>query len=248
MRIPSRIWLLQTGHMRAAGKRPLRLDQDKGVCRVFRIVMKTFEERKQRATLVCRMLDALCPKARMILEYSNHWELLVAVMLSAQCTDLQVNKVTKQLFQKYPLLDDYIRATPSVFEQDIFSTGFYKNKTKNILAAAKVVRDRFGECLPKTIPEMLVIPGVGRKTANVVLGNAFGIVEGIAVDTHVKRLARLFGLTTAEDPDAIEQDLMAVLPKSKWFQITYQMIDYGRRYCTARCRHTDCPIFQKIIF
>lgn len=210
--------------------------------------MKTFEERKQRATLVCRMLDTLCSDARMILEYSTHWELLVAVMLSAQCTDVQVNKVTKQLFKKYPSLDDYILATPSVFEKDIFSTGFYKNKTKHVLAAARVIRDRFGGKIPKTIEEMIAIPGVGRKTANVVLGNAFGIVEGIAVDTHVKRLARLFGLTAAEDPDTIEQDLMAVFPKSKWFEITYQIIDYGRRYCTARCRHTDCPVFQKIIF
>lgn len=209
--------------------------------------VESLKNRKQRATLVCRMLDACCPNARMILEYSNHWELLVAVMLSAQCTDLQVNKVTKPLFKKYPLLDDYIRATPDVFEKDIFSTGFYKNKTKHILAAARVVRDRFGGYLPKTIEDMLAIPGVGRKTANVVLGNAFGIVEGIAVDTHVKRLARLFGLTAAEDPDTIEQDLMVVLPKSKWFEITYQIIDYGRRYCTARCRHTDCPMFQKLI-
>lgn len=209
--------------------------------------MKTLGERKQRATLVCRMLDTLCSDAHMILEYSNHWELLVAVMLSAQCTDVQVNKVTKQLFKKYPLLDDYIRATSSVFEKDIFSTGFYKNKTKNVLAAARVVQDRFGGKIPKTIEEMTAIPGVGRKTANVVLGNAFGIVEGIAVDTHVKRLARLFGLTSAKDPNAIEQDLMAVFPKSAWFDITYKFIDYGRRYCTARCRHTDCPMFQKLI-
>jgi endonuclease-3 len=127
----------------------------------------------------------------MILEYSNNWELLVAVELSAQCTDKKVNEITKKLFKKYKALDDYVKADPREFERDIFSSGFYRAKTKNILAAAKMVQEKFHGEIPKTMHEILTIPGVARKTGNVVLGNAYGVVEGIAVDTHVKRLARI---------------------------------------------------------
>lgn len=209
--------------------------------------MSHIQRRRARAQVIHRTLKRLVPEAKMILQYSNHWELLVAVMLSAQCTDRKVNDVTQTLFQKYTTLDEYVNAKPKEFEQDIFSTGFYRNKTKNILAAARAVQDTFHGSIPKTITEMLTIPGVGRKTANVVLGNAYGIVEGIAVDTHVRRLSRLFGLTTENNPDAIEQDLMAVIPKEEWFAWTYRMIEYGRQYCTARCRHKDCPLRDFVV-
>lgn len=199
-------------------------------------------KKQKRVHTIQRMLQKLCPDATMILTYSNPWELLVAVMLSAQCTDVQVNKVTPALFQKYRVLDEYVSADPKEFQRLIFSTGFYKNKTKNILAAATVIKERFGGKIPRTINEMLTIPGVGRKTANVVLGNAYDSVEGIAVDTHVKRLARVFGLTKETDPNKIERDLMRLFPKKDWFYLTYQMIEYGRKYCPARCRHQTCPL------
>lgn len=198
---------------------------------------------KKRAVVIIRALTKLFPDAKMVLEYSNHWELLVAVMLSAQCTDKQVNIVTRRLFAKYKTLDDYVHASLREFEQDIFSTGFYRSKAKNILAAATMLRERFDGVLPKTMEEMLLLPGVARKTANVVLGNAYNIVEGIAVDTHVKRLARVLGLTTEADPKKIEQDLMRIIPKKDWFRATYLLIDYGRVYCSARSHdHRACPL------
>lgn len=155
---------------------------------------KELENRRKRAKKIIRLLKKLFPKAKISLRYSTPWELLVAVVLSAQCTDKKVNEVTEKLFKKYRKLDDYIKVSPKEFEQDIKSTGFYRNKAKNILAAAKVVKEKFHGKLPKTMAEMLTIPGVGRKSANVILGNAYGVVEGIAVDTHVARLSRLLGL------------------------------------------------------
>jgi len=147
------------------------------------------------------------------------------------------------LFKKYPTMNDYLRANQSLFEQDIRQTGFYRNKAKNILAAAKIIKDEFDGSVPRTMAEMVTIPGVGRKTANVVLGNAYGVVDGIAVDTHVQRLAQRFELTDHEDPIKIERDLMALLPKKEWFTFTYLLIDYGRAYCTARTKdHKQCPL------
>ncbi|XKT75154.1 MAG: endonuclease III [Patescibacteria group bacterium UBA2103] len=192
------------------------------------------EERKVRAKNLIKKLKSIFPEAGMILKYSNNWELVVAVALSAQCTDKMVNKVTEKLFKKYKKLDDYVRADLKEFEQDIKSTGFYKNKAKNILAAAKVVKEDFDGKIPKTIEEMITIPGVGRKTANVVLGNAYGIVEGIAVDTHVKRFAIRFDLTDHTTPEKIEKDLMEVIPKKDWFNFTYLAIEYGRNIAPAR--------------
>lgn len=208
-----------------------------------RISEKELSARKKRAKRVLAALKKLFPKAGMMLRYKNNWELLVAVQLSAQCTDKKVNEVTARLFKKYETLDDYVRAKPKEFEQDIFQTGFYRNKTKNILAAAHMVKEKFYGRIPKTMEEMLLIPGVARKTANVVLGNAHGIVEGIAVDTHVWRLSRLFGLTKENDPNKIERDLMLIIPRKDWFFFTYLMIEYGRNYCPAR-RHdkTKCPL------
>lgn len=184
----------------------------------------------------------------MILQYSNPWELLVAVELSAQCTDLRVNIVTEKLFRKYRSLEDYVNADPKEFEKDIFQTGFYKNKSKNILAAAKILKETFGGELPKTMKDMLTIPGVGRKTANVVLGNAYGIAEGIAVDTHVMRLAQVLGLSRHKTPEKIEKDLMKLIPQKEWFHSTYLLIDYGRKYCTARPHdHEHCPLGGNLI-
>jgi len=192
-----------------------------------------FEVRKKRAEIIVSELKKLLPEAKIVLNYSNNWELLVAVILSAQCTDKMVNKVTENVFKKYKTLDDYVGAKQEIFEQDIRSTGFYKNKAKNILAAAKMVKQTFEGKLPKTIEEMITIPGAARKTANVVLGNAYGIVEGIAVDTHVRRLCNKFGITDEQDPVKIEKDLMELLPKSEWFSFTHRMIDYGRTYSPA---------------
>lgn len=206
-----------------------------------------FLERKKRAVKIIAALKKFFPKAEIALKFGNNWELLVAVELSAQCTDKKVNEVTEKLFKKYRTLDDYIRANPKEFERDIHSTGFYRNKTKNILAAAKMVKEKFGGKLPKTMEEMLEIPGVARKTANVVLGNAHGVVEGIAVDTHVKRLARVLGLTDHSDPVKIERDLMALIPKKEWFSFTYRLINYGRAYCVARPHdHAKCPLTKLV--
>jgi len=179
----------------------------------------------------------------MILKYKNGWELLVAVELSAQCTDRQVNKVTENLFKKYRYIDDYARVKQAEFEKDIYATGFYRNKAKNIIAAAKYLAKYHKRRLPKTMAEMVKIPGVGRKTANVVLGNAYGVVEGIAVDTHVIRLAQVLHLTDEKTPEKIEKDLMEIFPKKEWFRLTYLLIEYGRKYCTARKHdHAKCPL------
>ncbi|MDP3901672.1 MAG: endonuclease III [bacterium] len=198
---------------------------------------------KQRTAQIVTVLKELFPRAKIALDYSNNWELFVAVVLSAQCTDKKVNEVTAKLFRKYRILKDYIKAKPKEFEQDIRSTGFYRNKAKNILAAAEIIKKKYHGQLPKTMVEMLELPGVARKTANVVLGNAYSVVEGIAVDTHVIRLAYKLGLTKHTDPNKIEKDLMAILPKKEWFGFTYRLIDYGRKYCPARHNdHTKCPL------
>lgn len=178
-----------------------------------------------------------------MLRYSSRWELLVAVMLSAQCTDKKVNEVTVRLFKKYRRIDDYIRAPLSRLERDIYSTGFYRTKARHIRAAARIIKDQFGGEIPKTMSGLLELPGVARKTANVVLGNAYGIVEGIAVDTHVKRLSRRLGLSNQKNPARIEQELMKLFPKKQWFELTYLLIEYGRAYCKASTRnHTKCPL------
>lgn len=196
-----------------------------------------------RGEAIIAKLRKLFPRAGMILNYRNNWELLVAVELSAQCTDKKVNEITKTLFKKYKTLDDYVNADPREFERDIFSSGFYRAKTKNILAAAKMVKEKFHGEIPHTMKEILTVPGVARKTANVVLGNAYGVVEGIAVDTHVKRVARILGLTKSTNPIIIERDLMKAIPQKDWFAFTYLVIDYGRAYCKAtRHNHNECPL------
>ena len=204
--------------------------------------------RMQRGRTTLKKLHKLFPNAGMMLTYSNNWELLVAVQLSAQCTDKKVNEITPVLFATYPTLTDYVIAGKTVkgikdFEKAIYQSGFYKNKTKNILAAAKMVQEVFHGTIPETMDEMLRIPGVARKTANVVLGNAHGVTSGIAVDTHVKRLSHVLKLSDELYPDKIEKDLMVIFPQDEWFHSTYLLIEYGRKYCPAlKHNHTLCPL------
>lgn len=204
-----------------------------------------FAARKRKARRIIRKLKKLFPNPQMALNYTNQWELLVAVILSAQCTDKKVNEVTQELFKKYQTLDDYVNADFNEFAEDIRPTGFYRNKARSILAAAQKIKEDYNGTLPRTMEEMRTIPGVARKTANVVLGNAYGVVEGLAVDTHVKRLTNLFGLTDEDTPEKIEEDLMAVVPRKDWFVFTYLLIEYGRQYCPAgahkKSSHT-CPL------
>lgn len=199
--------------------------------------------KKERIDIVIRKLDLLFPKAKIMLHFGNPWELLVAVILSAQCTDKQVNKVTVNLFKKYRTLDDYITVGRKEFEKDIYTTGFYHMKAKHILQSASIVKNTYHGEVPRTMKEILQLPGVGRKTANVVLGNAYGVVDGIAVDTHVGRLARVLKLSTNHDPEKVERDLMKIVPQSQWLRFTYLLIEYGRAYCTARKHdHDNCPL------
>lgn len=217
---------------------------------IRKFTLMTPTEKKERIARVKKIqptLKKLFPHAKIALNFGNQWELLVAVQLSAQCTDKKVNEVTPKLFKKYPALQKYVVADPREFERDIHSCGFYRAKTKNILAAAKVVKEKFNGKLPKTMAEMLTIPGIGRKSANVILGNAYGVVEGIAVDTHVKRLSKKLGLTNHADPVKIERDLMEIIPRKEWFPFTYRLIDYGRKYCVARPHHHNkCPLAKVV--
>ena len=199
--------------------------------------------KKKRGEIILKELKMLFPHAKIMLSYSSPWELLVAVILSAQCTDKMVNRVTEKLFKKYTCLDDYISADMQEFEKDIFKTGFYRMKAKHILESARIVKERYVGKVPSTMKEILTLPGVGRKTANVVLGNAFGVVDGIAVDTHVGRLARVLQLSKQSDPEKVEKDLMKIVPQSEWLHFTYLLIEYGRAYCTARKHdHVNCPL------
>jgi len=195
---------------------------------------ETFEQKKKRAGKILGRLKKAYPNAKIVLNYANNVQLLVAVILSAQCTDKKVNEVTKKLFKKYKTVDDFASANLKVFEQEIRSTGFYHNKAKNIIAAAKMIRDKFNGRLPKSMAEMIKLPGVARKTANIVLGNAYGMVEGVAVDTHVRRVSRHLGLTKENNPVKIEQDLMRLFNKKDWFRLTYLLIEYGRNVHTAK--------------
>ncbi len=174
------------------------------------------------------------PDAGIVLNYANTLELLVSVILSAQCTDKKVNEVTATLFKKYKDVNDYANAPLEEFEQDIRPTGFYRNKAKNIKGAATMIIERFAGEVPSTMEELIQLPGVARKTANVVMGNAFGTVEGIAVDTHVKRLSNRLGLSANADPEKIERDLMKTVPKDEWFKLTYLLIEHGRAVCDAK--------------
>jgi endonuclease-3 len=203
---------------------------------------------KKRTAMAVQILKKTYPKARIILQYSTPWELLVSVMLSAQCTDVTVNKVTEKLFAKYKTFDAYLGADRTEFEQDIKSTGFYHNKAKNILAAAKLIKTKFKGQVPRTMEEMLTIPGVGRKTANVVLGNAYGVIGGIAVDTHVLRLSQRLHLVDPKntDPVKVERELVASIPKKDWFRLTYLLIAHGRAVCRAQNPNCAACVVNKL--
>lgn len=183
---------------------------------------------------MARILKGLLPGITVPLRHRSNWELFVAVVLSAQATDKKVNEVTDRLFQKYKTLSDYMNADQAEFEQDIKKIGLYRSKARHILASARIIKESYGGELPRTMAEMLKLPGIGRKSANVILGKAYGVVEGIAVDTHVRRFAIRFGLTDSIDPSRIERDLMELLPKKEWFGFSYRLIMYGRQICPAR--------------
>jgi endonuclease III len=191
-------------------------------------------DRKAQARVVVRRLKKAYPDARTELDHTSPWQLLVATILSAQSTDRGVNMVTPALFERYPTPAALAEANPDDVEQMIKSTGFFRNKTKSIMGAAKAIAERHGGEVPHTMEELTNLPGVGRKTANVVLGNAFGINEGIVVDTHVLRLSKRLGLTTNTDPVKIEQDLIPVVPRKEWALFSHLLIFHGRRVCFAR--------------
>ncbi|HEY4521920.1 MAG TPA: endonuclease III [Candidatus Paceibacterota bacterium] len=197
---------------------------------------------KAQATKALSALKKQYSGAKIALNYSNHIQLLVAVILSAQCTDKKVNEVTEKLFRKYKTVGDFANADKKTFEQEVKSCGFYKMKAKNIIASAKKIQKDFGGKLPRAMKEILTLPGVARKTANVVLGNAYGVTEGIAVDTHVKRFAEYCGLSQYSDPNKIEQDLMRLFPKKDWFNLTYMIIDHGRSWRTNKKSHPKCGV------
>ncbi len=200
-------------------------------------------EPKERATKIIQLLEKEHPDAKIALIYSNPLELLVATVLSAQATDEQINKVTANLFKKYRKPEDYANADIKELEQDIRSTGFYHNKAKNIQNAAKIITEKFHSQIPQTMEALLELPGVARKTANIVLYGAYGKVEGIAVDTHVRRLSQRLGLTENEDQNKIEHDLMGLVPKLKWMHFANLLIFHGRRVCTAKKPNcTDCVL------
>ncbi len=210
------------------------------------MIPKKLAERKVRLLKLDRALKKLFPKAQIELNYGNPLELLIAVQLSAQSTDKQVNKITEKLFKKYRTLDDYVAADPREFEQDIFASGFYRAKTKNILRAVKMTQQEYGGVVPNTIVELLRLPGVARKTATVVLKEAYGIVAGITVDTHVIRFVQRYNLSDFKDAVRIEKDLMRLVPKKEWGYITHRIIHYGRYLAPARVYDTSKDPLVKI--
>lgn len=189
---------------------------------------------KQRTLKIISLLKKEYPRAHIALRSSSPLELLVATVLSAQCTDVMVNRVTERLFKKYKTIDDYAEANLKEFEQDIRSTGFYHNKAKNIINAARLIIEEFNGKVPDTMEKLITLPGVARKTANIVLFNAFNKIEGIAVDTHVRRLSQRLGLSKNEDPKKIEQDLMVLIPRDMWGEFNHLLIEHGRKICDAR--------------
>lgn len=197
----------------------------------------------ERIQEILRRLEHTYPGVTSALHHKNAWELLVATILSAQCTDERVNKTTPELFAKYPTPEDIARLKPEQLEPEIRSTGFYRNKSKSVVGAAKKIVNDFGGKVPDNMDDLLTLPGVARKTANVVLGTWFGKAEGVVVDTHVYRVARRLELTAQTDANKIEQDLMQVVPRDKWTLFAHQLIWHGRRLCIARQpKCADCPL------
>jgi len=198
-----------------------------------------------RAKNILRILKKTYPDACCQLVYKKPWQLLIATILSAQCTDKRVNIVTKDLFKKYPSIKAFSKASLTELGRDIRSVGFYRNKAKSIIGSCAMLVQKYNEKLPRTMEEMITLPGVGRKTANVVLGNALGIVSGIAVDTHVLRLSNRVGFTRHADPEKIEQDLMKLFPKNEWIMLPHYLIAHGRALCKApRPLCSVCPLAE----
>jgi endonuclease-3 len=197
----------------------------------------------ERIQDIVNRLDQRYPNVRCALHHSNAWELLIATILSAQCTDVMVNKVTPGLFQKYPTPQAMAAATPEELEPDLRPTGFYRNKAKSVVGASRAIVESFGGQVPDDMDKLLSLPGVARKTANVVLGSWFGQAVGIVVDTHVHRISRRLELTKADDPKNIELDLMKVIPQPKWIDFSHQIIHHGRALCIARRpKCAECPL------
>jgi endonuclease-3 len=204
---------------------------------------KSAAERKQRVAAILKALDERYPAVTCALQHRNAWELLVATILSAQCTDERVNKVTPGLFAKYPTMEDFAAVNVQELAVDIYSTGFFNNKAKSIVGAAKTILTKFGGEIPRDIDQLLTVPGAARKTANVVLGTAFGIPSGVVVDTHVARIAQRLDLTKEDAPVKIEQELMKQVPREHWIQFSHQVIHFGRELCAARKpKCGECPI------
>jgi endonuclease-3 len=198
--------------------------------------------REERARLILRKLNETYP-ARIELEFSNPLELAVATILSAQCTDKRVNEVTRTLFEKYRTAQDYANADPEAFQDEIKSTGFFRNKTRSILSFAQSLLDRHDGVVPDTMEELVQLAGIGRKTANVILGSGFGKNEGIVVDTHVKRVSNRLALSGESDPQKVERDLMSLVPTAEWTDFGLRMVQHGRYTCTARRPRCDgCPL------
>ena len=198
---------------------------------------------KRHAAVVVRTLQREYPEATCSLNFRNPLELLVATVLSAQCTDERVNRVTENLFAKYRCAADYADARPAQLEQDLKSTGFFRNKAKSIKGCCEALLQRHEGKVPKTINELTELPGIGRKTANVILGTAFGIASGVVVDTHVGRISRRLGLTRQKNAEKVEQDLMQLVPEREWIALSHRMICHGRRVCTARKPDCEpCPL------
>lgn len=203
-------------------------------------------EKKERVNQILELLNKEYPNAKTALNYTSPLEMLVATLLSAQTTDKQVNQVTKELFKKYKGAEDYAIADLEELEKDIRSTGFYRNKAKNLKNTGRMLVEKYNSKVPRTMEELVELPGVARKTANIVLSNAFGIIAGVAVDTHVRRLSQRLGLTENKNPDKIEADLMEIVPKSQWESITDLLIFHGRNICIARKPKCDVCVLNKI--
>ena len=204
---------------------------------------ESFEDLKARTRDIIRRLKRTFPDAKCSLNHSNPFELLIATILSAQCTDERVNIVTSDLFRKYRKPEDYLKVSPRELEKDIQSTGFFRNKTKSIQGTSKVLTEEYGGQVPHTMEELLELPGVARKTANVVLGNAFAIKAGVVVDTHVTRLSHRLALTQEKTAEKIEQDLIPIVPKKDWVIFPHLLISHGRKICKARSPLCDqCPV------
>jgi endonuclease-3 len=200
---------------------------------------------KEKILEILKRLKKEYPEPKTALNFSSPFELLVATVLSAQATDVLVNKVTEKIFKKYKTMKDYADVPLEELQEDVSSINFYKNKAKNIQATTKTIIEKFNGKVPKTMDELVTLPGVARKTANIVLSNAYRINEGIAVDTHVKRLAQRLGLTKNEDPAKIEKDLMEMTPKKEWGNLSYLLIFHGRKVCQAKKpNHKECVIYD----